>query len=140
MFSNIFQKTDNYSDRILDIVKKPVYIFLIGTIYTIYFLVFIGVINYNESLINGLDYLLHIFICLFLMIRFHPFRKHELKQFDSDIIFGSALALLFNFGFAKSIRAYFLDKAKIPNNKPLVNIPDLSKNNGGSQQDAQKQQ
>ena len=124
MLSTLFNKTDSYSDRILDIIKKPVYLFLLFTIYLIYILVFVGIINYNETLIEGLDYLLHIFICIFLIIRFHPFRKHELKQFDSDIIFGSALALLFNFGFAKSLKAYFVDNATKFHTKPLIDIPD----------------
>lgn len=38
------------------------------------------------------------FVCVFLLIKFHPFREHTLKEGDSNIIFGSAFFLLFNLG------------------------------------------
>jgi hypothetical protein len=47
-------------------------------------------------------------VCLFLIIRFHPYRKHELRNFDAKIIFASAILLLTNTGLSK----YYIYKIK----------------------------
>jgi len=98
---NLFYKFD----KILDTVKKPVYLTIIGFIYISYFLIFFGLFYINKKYIEIFSNLLLIFVCLFLIIRFHPFRKHELREFDSDIIFGSALLLLTNAGLTNWIVA-----------------------------------
>ena len=38
-----------------------------------------------------------------VILRFHPFRKHELGDFDATIIFGSAVLLLTNAGLTNVI-------------------------------------
>ena len=43
----------------------------------------------------------HVFVCLFLILRFNPFVKAELRPYDSNIIFGSAMLLLFNVVFSE---------------------------------------
>ena len=42
-----------------------------------------------------------VFICMFLILRFNPFVKAELLPYDANIIFGSAMLLLFNVVFAE---------------------------------------
>jgi len=85
-------------DKFLDNIKKPVYLTIIGFIYISYFLIFFGIFYMNKKYIDIFSNLLLIFICLFLILRFHPFRKHELRDFDATIIFGSAVLLLTNAG------------------------------------------
>jgi hypothetical protein len=96
---NLFYKFD----KVLDKIKKPVYFTSVGFIYISYFLIFFGIFYMNKRYIELFSNLLLIFVCLFLIIRFHPFRKHELHEFDATIIFGSAILLLTNAGLTKLI-------------------------------------
>jgi hypothetical protein len=90
-------------DKILDKIKKPVYLTIIGFIYLSYFLIFFGIFYINKKYIDLFSNLLLTFVCLFLILRFHPFRKHELREFDATIIFGSAVLLLTNAGLTNII-------------------------------------
>jgi hypothetical protein len=90
-------------DKILDKIKKPIYLTIIGFIYVSYFLIFFGVLYINKKYIEIFSNFLLTFVCLFLILRFHPFRKHELRDFDASIIFGSAVLLLTNAGLTNII-------------------------------------
>lgn len=96
-FFNLFYKFDNTLEK----VKKPLYLSLMFLIYFSYFLIFAGLYYVNTSYIDKFSILLQIFVCIFLMIRFHPFRKHELREFDASIIFTSAFLLLTNAGLTE---------------------------------------
>jgi hypothetical protein len=90
-------------DKILDKIKKPIFFTTIGFIYISYFLIFFGIFYINKRYIELFSNLLVTFVCLFLIIRFHPFRKHELREFDASIIFVSAILLITNAGLTKLI-------------------------------------
>lgn len=100
---NILEKVEN----ILEITKRPVYLSSIFLLHFAYLLVFVGVIKYTPTIINNISIFIQLFICLFLIVKFHPYRKHELKEFDSTIIFGSALFLLTNLGITEYLKNYF---------------------------------
>lgn len=87
----------------LDGIKKPIYLISIGSLYLMYFLVFFGLFNISPEYTRLFSNFIQFGICLFLILRFHPFRKHELKEFDGDIIFGSAMFLLANLGITEYI-------------------------------------
>ena len=87
----------------LDGIKKPIYLISIGTLYLMYFLVFVGLFNINKEYTRLFSNFIQLGICLFLILRFNPFRKHELREFDGVIIFGSAMFLLANLGITEYI-------------------------------------
>jgi hypothetical protein len=60
---NLFYKFD----KILDKMKKPVYLTSIGFIYISYFLIFFGIFYINKKYIELFSNLLLIFVCLFLI-------------------------------------------------------------------------
>ena len=66
--------------------------------YLLYFGTLSGIIFFNMEYLNTFKILMHSFICLFLLIRFHPFREHTVSKYDARIIFASAVILLFNTG------------------------------------------
>ena len=72
------------------------------------FLTVMGVVYIDASYIEFLGKLIRYFICAFLVIRFHPFRKHELHKYDGQIIFLSAMFLLTSEG----LTAYILETVK----------------------------
>lgn len=98
-------------DKLLEIIKRPIYLGLVLTLEFIYVLIFFHFIEYTPSLVLYLNYFIQAFISMFLIIKFHPFRKHEIKEFDSTIIFGSALFILANIGVTEFIKSYFENTA-----------------------------
>jgi hypothetical protein len=94
----------------LDSIKKPIYLISIGILYLMYFLIFFGLFNINKEYTRLLGNFIQLGICLFLIIRFNPFRKHELREFDSVIIFGSAMFLLANLGITEYIIQFVRNK------------------------------
>jgi len=80
--------------------KKPVYLLSVLIIYGIYAFVFLGIIPSTPYIVHYLSVFVQFFVCMVLLIKFHPFRsKYELKEFDGEIIFGSAFIILSNLGF-----------------------------------------
>jgi len=96
-------------ENMVENVKRPVYLTVISLLYFIYVLIFFKFINYTPTIVRLLNLFIQGFIACFLIIKFHPFRKHELKEFDSSIIFGSAFLLLANIGITEFITKYFED-------------------------------
>ena len=98
----LFQKIDD----LFEIIKKPFYIFLLALLHVLYIGTYFGIMRYNVKYIDYLNIGVQLFICLFLIIRFHPFRNHHLKEFDANIIFGSAMYLLINLGLTEYVFHY----------------------------------
>ena len=94
-------------DDIVDYAGKH-YTYLSVALYTAYIVVFLGVVNFNPSYITELKLLMQVVICVVLIYRFNPFRKHELKKYDANIIFSSAIFLLVNTGIAEVFERYWL--------------------------------
>jgi len=89
-----------YIDNFLDGLV-PYYIYGIVLFHIAYVMLFIGLFQFNKEYLNILDISIQTFICIFLIIRFNPFRKHILRPSDAQIIFGSATFLLLNLSFVK---------------------------------------
>ena len=87
--------------NILEKFGIPIYFVSISVLYLSYFLIFFGVLGVNISYIHYLSIFVHVFICLFLIIRFNPFIIHVLRPYDGNVIFGSAILLLFNVVFTE---------------------------------------
>jgi hypothetical protein len=98
-------------DHFLEKIKKPVYLLTVGSLYLLYFATLIGLFYVKPEYIQIVSNISHTFICLFLIIRFNPFRKHiVLHEFDDKIIFGSALILLFNLSITQYLVSFISKK------------------------------
>jgi hypothetical protein len=80
------------------------YVYILTILQVIYVLTFIGLVYINPLYLTAFNILIQSFVCIFLLIRFHPYREHELRNYDSKIIFSSALFLLVNLGFVEIFR------------------------------------
>jgi len=94
-------------EQALEYIKKPFYIGSLVVVHLLYIFIFFGIIHYSGDLVQNINIGIQVFICLFLIFRFHPFRKPELRDFDANIIFGSAIFLLVNLGFTQYFIRYF---------------------------------
>lgn len=66
-------------------------------IYLSYFLIvlaYFGIFNDATKYINALNYYLKIYVCLFLLWRFHPFRTTEMTEFDRKVAFRAGVFIL----------------------------------------------
>lgn len=101
----ILKKTTEKFDKI----KMKLFVGSIGLLYFVQFVSFFGIFYINPSHIDILANFIHIFICLFLLYRFNPFRKPIFTEFDQKIIFSTAILLLLNLGFAEFFKQKFLE-------------------------------
>ena len=112
---------------------QPFYIISIALIYITYILIFLGVLSTKPSFIVKLSDIIQIFVCVFLIIRFHPFKSHySFTDFDEKVIFGMAILLLSNLGI---MRLFEKDiKNHIPSPRDWVNkkIKQITGNNGNN--------
>ena len=102
LFSQINYKVEN----LLVKIKEPLYRGSLYLIFLLYFVAFFGLYTYNQKYLYYLQLFMQAFVCIFLIVRFHPFRRHSLKPFDANIIFGSAVVLLTNLGVTTYMEKY----------------------------------
>ena len=66
-------------------------------LYTVYVLVFLGILSTVPDYLYLWNYIVQIGLCLFLMIRYHPFRNvYKFEKNDEKIIFNVAVLLFIN--------------------------------------------
>lgn len=104
--TNIITQLDNTLDTFFD-YTGPYYVYALTGIHLLYIFAFFGIALTDAQYLSVLNIGIQTFICIFLMFRFHPFRKHELKRYDPVLIFGSATFLLLNLGFIELFKQYF---------------------------------
>jgi hypothetical protein len=80
----------------IDGIKIPLFIATLFIWHLLYFLIFFGLVYIDPSYVYNLSVLIQLFICGFLLIRFHPFREYEISRFDGMVIFTSTTFLLTN--------------------------------------------
>jgi hypothetical protein len=59
--------------------------------YTLIFITFFGFSQKAPKILGFIDYYVRIYICLFLIWRFHPFKKVEFTNLDRKIAFSAGL-------------------------------------------------
>lgn len=94
----LINKIENIVDAISPFYGRLVWFFHFLNFSYILLFAFFGIIILDQQYIKQYNRTIQMFVCLFLLIKFHPFRDHTLKEGDSNIIFGSAFFLLFNLG------------------------------------------
>jgi hypothetical protein len=78
---------------------------MVVLLYIAYIVTFFGILYIEPQYVVYLSYAIRLFVCLFLIYKFHPFREHRLDQFDGTIIFASAFLLLTNMGMSEYVIA-----------------------------------
>jgi hypothetical protein len=101
----MFDKTINEVDSVLDHFSKHFLNVLILS-HIIYIVVYVGIFSINQKYVNDLNWIGQLAICIFLILRFHPFRKHTLKENDANIILACASFLLLNLGVIQIVDPY----------------------------------
>jgi hypothetical protein len=77
---------------------KHAYIAMMVLLWTSYIAAFLGIYYVDPTYTRYLSMAVRLLVCGFLLYRFHPFRTHELRDFDARLIFASALIIVFDVG------------------------------------------
>ena len=96
-----------YLDEILEKIKRPMYLWVAFLPYIVYVVSVFGFIYLNPAYVELIKSLTQIIIAVILIIRFNPMKeKHQLKEYDETIIFGTALILITNASLTNSFVSY----------------------------------
>ena len=109
MFDKIQKQIDHWfakSDSTVNAITMPTYIISLVLIHVLYFLAFFGIVYINPEYTRQLTMFMETIICVFLMIRFNPFREPKISSFDLKIIFSAAILLLTNIGIVDVLLVY----------------------------------
>lgn len=83
----VFSKT-------LHTFQQKVFTFVIGLSWFFYALIAFGLSSAAPIYLNDLQYYTKIYVSLFLLLRFNPFRKVKFTELDRKIAFASGVFLL----------------------------------------------
>lgn len=99
IMGDLIKKGDNYYGSMLKLSHFINFIYVAIFSYS-------GIHILKHSLISGFNTFVQIIVCCLLLFKFHPFKKHELNQSDSALIFTSAMFLFFNLSIIKMLDKY----------------------------------
>jgi len=102
---------------------KDYYLFTLIIIYFSYFLVYLGVLSNLPEIVDKMNFAVHLFLCVFLMYNYHPFRSHHFQPKDAQFIFGAAFLLLTNIisiSFVENTLSFILPNGELK--QKLVSI------------------
>jgi len=103
IFEYLVKQTDKIYDYMGHYLLHILFIFNIT-----YFSILIGIITFDIHYLNILNYSVHTIICLFLIIRFNPYRENiRLHPIDSKIVFSTSIFLLLNMFVIEVIKKFF---------------------------------
>ena len=93
---NVFKFIVNKTDKLYDLMGHYLITGLL-IFHIIYFAIVFGVVTFDINHLNILNYSVHTIICLFLIIRFNPFRENNyLHPNDPKVVFSMSFFLLLN--------------------------------------------
>jgi len=99
------------------------YFYIAMVLHLLFIIAFLGIVYINSSYLKTLNIIVQFAVAMYLLIRFHPFREHEMKQYDYRIIFSCALFLLINLGLVEGIKSYLPNLMKIPQITKITKNP-----------------
>jgi len=96
------------TDTVLETAKKPLYLVTMGFVYIGYIILFLGISYISPDYIRFISNITYVIIGLVLMYKFNPFREATaVTEYDSKLIFISAVFILFNLGVTEFALAFF---------------------------------
>jgi len=92
-------------------IQSKFFNFIIFTTYFLYFLVIFGLSTNAPQYLEIFQTFVKIYISLFLIIRFNPFRNILFNELDKKIVFSAGVFLLMT-TFVNEIATFYLNKIK----------------------------
>lgn len=83
-----------FFSKTLHTFQQKVFTFVIGLSWIFYVLIALGLSTTAPMYLNDLQYYTKIYVSLFLLFRFNPFRKVKFTELDRKIAFASGIFLI----------------------------------------------
>ena len=103
---------DDTFDLLFDRLHIRIFIYTIIILHFLYIFILFPLILGQEittviaKYVEYLNIFIEFYICFFLLIKYHPFRKYEFDKYDGQVIFFCALFLLINLAISFNIKIY----------------------------------
>jgi len=94
-------------DEWIEKYTAQTYFITLGALHIAYVLVYFNITKFNETILNYTDVAIQSFICAVLLLRFNPWRKVQMTDYDKHIIFGTAIILLGNLAITQYLLKHF---------------------------------
>lgn len=75
-------------------LHQRLYTYGLYTSYVLYAVVSLGLWSSGTEIVSSLDYLLNLYISIFLIYNFNPYRKKRVSEFGRGIAFSAGVLLL----------------------------------------------
>ena len=90
----------------MNIIVRELYNYSVYAWYILYALSFLGLYAKAPEYLTTVDLILRIYVSLFLILRFNPYRKIHFTEFDRKIIFSAGIFLI----LSTTITSIFVSK------------------------------
>jgi hypothetical protein len=87
--------------------QEKVFDFVVGITYLLYFIIAFGLSETAPVYLKQLDNFIKIYISLFLIYRFNPFRETKFTELDKKIVFSAGVFVLATTTINKLLLTYF---------------------------------
>lgn len=98
-------------NKTLHVAQVHIFNVVIYTTWTLYIMIVLGLSTNAPQYLDDLQYYVKIYVSLFLIYRFNPFRRVKFTQLDAKIAFSSGL-FLFTTTAINQILTTYLDDIK----------------------------
>jgi hypothetical protein len=93
----------------LYVFQSQAFSFIMYLTWVLYFIILLGLSAKAPQYLNNLQYYVKIYVSLFLILRFNPFRQTRFTKLDASIAFSAGMFLITTTAIDKIVITYLKD-------------------------------
>ena len=97
------------NEKNLYVFQSQAFSFIMYLTWVLYFIILLGLSAKAPQYLNNLQYYVKIYVSLFLILRFNPFRQTRFTKLDASIAFSAGLFLITTTAIDKIVITYLKD-------------------------------
>jgi hypothetical protein len=96
-------------EKNLYVFQSQAFSFIMYLTWVLYFIILLGLSAKAPQYLNNLQYYVKIYVSLFLILRFNPFRQTRFTKLDASIAFSAGMFLITTTAIDKIVITYLKD-------------------------------
>jgi hypothetical protein len=97
------------NEKNLYVFQSQAFSFIMYLTWVLYFIILLGLSAKAPQYLNNLQYYVKIYVSLFLILRFNPFRQTRFTKLDASIAFSAGMFLITTTAIDKIVITYLKD-------------------------------
>jgi hypothetical protein len=97
------------NEKNLYVFQSQAFSFIMYLTWVLYFIILLGLSAKAPQYLNNLQYYVKIYVSLFLILRFNPFRQTKFTKLDASIAFSAGMFLITTTAIDKIVITYLKD-------------------------------